>query len=78
MAEKIKLEDRVTIRFYGRVLKAIMELRIKREREIGKPISMSHVINEVILEAFEREIVNKNQKMEKVEEGELKTMEAFF
>jgi hypothetical protein len=62
MTEKVKPEDRVTIRFHGRVLKAIMELRIKREREIGKPTSMSRVINEVILEAFDREIGKEGTK----------------
>lgn len=69
MTEKVKPEDRVTIRFSGQVLKAIMELRIKREREIGKPTSMSRVINEVILDAFKREVVRENLKIEKEEKA---------
>lgn len=61
MTEKIKPEDRVTIRFHGRVLKAIMELRIKREREIGKPTSMTRVLNDLVLDAYKRDIVKEKE-----------------
>lgn len=57
--KKVAPDERITIRLYGSVLKAIMEIRIKREREYGRPTSMTRILNELIMEAFEREVKEK-------------------
>lgn len=62
MTENTKLEERVTIRFKGHVLRAILELRIKREREIGKPTSMTRVVNDLVMDAYRRDIVKEKEK----------------
>ena len=62
--KKEKPEGRITVEISGPILRAAMDLRAKREKESGKPISLAGVVREAVLAQHREEIGEEKEAVE--------------
>lgn len=62
--KKEKQNGRITVEISGPILRAAMDLRAKREKESGKPISLAGIVREAVLAQHREEIDEGKEAVE--------------